>query len=73
MTRSHDWSHDLSLDRRGPACPLPVLKTRKALQRLAPGQRLLVEASDPLATIDIPHFVSRSSGRLVVEAMEDGR
>jgi tRNA 2-thiouridine synthesizing protein A len=72
MTQSDDWRHDLGLDLRGLACPLPVLKTRKALQPLASGQRLLVEASDPLAAIDIPHFVSQSGDRLVVEATEDG-
>jgi len=72
MTRSDDWSHDVGLDLRGLACPMPVLKTRKALQRLAPGDRLLVEATDPLAAIDIPHFVSQSGDRLVAEATEDG-
>lgn len=72
MTHDDDWRHDLSIDLRGLACPLPVLKTRKALKGLAPGRRLLVEATDPLAAIDIPHFVTQSGNRLVVAVTEDG-
>jgi tRNA 2-thiouridine synthesizing protein A len=41
-----DWSHDVGLDVRGLACPLPVLKARKALIGMAPGKRLLVETTD---------------------------
>jgi tRNA 2-thiouridine synthesizing protein A len=46
-----------TLDLRGLRCPLPALKTRRALSRLAPGDRLVVECSDPLATIDIPNLL----------------
>lgn len=60
-----DCTADETLDARGLACPLPVLKARKALQRLAPGARLLVEATDPMAAIDIPHFCEESGHRLV--------
>ncbi|MCP4382686.1 MAG: sulfurtransferase TusA family protein [Hyphomicrobiales bacterium] len=63
MTR--EPGHDLYLDLRGLACPLPVLKTRKALQALADGRRVLVEATDPLAAIDIPHFVEQAGHRLI--------
>jgi tRNA 2-thiouridine synthesizing protein A len=43
-------------DLRGLNCPLPVLKTRKRLSEMAAGETLIVETSDPLAVIDIPHF-----------------
>ena len=59
------WDCDRRLDLRGLACPLPVLKARKALLGLAPGKRLLVEASDPLAAIDIPHFCNEAGHRLI--------
>lgn len=72
MTRHDDWHHDLRLDLRGLACPLPVLKTRKALERLTKGQRLVVEATDPLAAVDIPLFVEQSGNRLVAAETEDG-
>ncbi|OJF92267.1 sulfurtransferase TusA family protein [Pararhizobium antarcticum] len=43
-------------DLKGLKCPLPVLKTRKRMQSLAPGSLIAVETTDPLAVIDIPHF-----------------
>jgi len=68
MTDSDAWDCDRRLDLRGLACPLPVLKTRKALRGLPPGARLLVEANDPLAAIDIPHFCAEAGHRLLASA-----
>ena len=48
----------VSLDLKGLKCPLPALKTRKALQGLAPGDEIEGVCTDPLAVIDIPHLVS---------------
>jgi len=45
-----------TLDARGLKCPLPVLKARKSLRSLAPGEVLAVLADDPAAFIDFPHF-----------------
>ena len=56
------------LDLSGLNCPLPALKTRKALKSLAPGDRLEVRCTDPLAAIDIPHLVGTTGHRL--EAVE---
>jgi tRNA 2-thiouridine synthesizing protein A len=60
-----DWSHMAALDARGLRCPLPVLRARKLLLALKDGQRLLVEASDPMAAIDFPHFCAETGHRLV--------
>jgi len=60
-----DWSHDVGLDVRGLACPLPVLKARKALIGMAPGKRLLVETTDPVAAIDMPNFCREAGHRLI--------
>lgn len=49
--------HPVRLDLRGLKCPLPALHTRRALERAAPGTRLVVECTDPMAVIDIPHLV----------------
>jgi tRNA 2-thiouridine synthesizing protein A len=51
---------DLTLDLRGLRCPLPALKTRKALTRLAAGDRLVVECTDPLSTLDIPNLINQT-------------
>ncbi len=52
------------LDLTGLKCPLPTLKTRKALQSLKPGDRLEVHCTDPLAAIDIPHLVQQTGDRV---------
>jgi tRNA 2-thiouridine synthesizing protein A len=51
---------DTTLDLRGLRCPLPALKTRKALTRLAGGDLLVVECTDPLSTLDIPHLINQT-------------
>jgi tRNA 2-thiouridine synthesizing protein A len=60
-------------DLRGLNCPLPVLRTRKRLAALRPGDRLVVQTTDPMAAIDIPAFCHEHGHRLVaVETMSDG-
>ena len=63
---------DFTLDLRDLRCPLPVLRTRKALRRLAPGAVLIVECTDPLAGIDIPHLVAQSGDVLRALDIIDG-
>ena len=41
------------LDARGLACPLPAIKAEAALAALAPGESLIVLATDPEAPVDI--------------------
>lgn len=62
---AHAGPEPTLLDVRGLLCPLPVLKARKAIGRLRAGDRLLVEATDPMAAIDIPHFCTENGHRLV--------
>lgn len=51
---------DLELDCAGLLCPLPVLRARKRLLSMAPGQVLKVLATDKMAAIDLPHFCAQS-------------
>ena len=51
---------ETGLDLSGLKCPLPALKTRKALARLGAGDRLVVTTTDPMAAIDIPHLVQQT-------------
>lgn len=53
-----------TLDLTGLKCPLPALKTRKALERLPTGERLEVYCTDPLAVIDIPALVQQTGDKL---------
>ncbi len=52
------------LDLTGLKCPLPALKTRKALRALPPGGWLEVHCTDPLSAIDIPNLVRETGDRL---------
>ncbi|WOJ89119.1 sulfurtransferase TusA family protein [Methylocapsa polymorpha] len=62
----------ISLDLRGLLCPLPALRTRKALRKLSPGDLLVVECTDPLAVIDIPHLVRQTGDILERQDAMDG-
>lgn len=53
------------LDTRDMLCPIPVLKARKALKGLAPGDVLDLLATDPKAREDIPAFCEATGHRLV--------
>lgn len=60
------------LDARGLICPLPVLKAQKRLRALAPGERLVVLATDPKAPADFAHFCEAGGHRLVESTESDG-
>ena len=45
-----------NLDATGLSCPLPVLKARRAMQELKPGEVLEVLATDPAAPKDFVNF-----------------
>jgi tRNA 2-thiouridine synthesizing protein A len=53
-----------TLNLRGLKCPLPALRTRKALKGLPPGTALVVECTDPMAAIDIPNLVRETGDTL---------
>ncbi|MFQ5350897.1 MAG: sulfurtransferase TusA family protein [Thermoanaerobaculia bacterium] len=53
------------LDCRGLYCPLPVLRTERALAGLAAGEVLKVVATDPVAELDMAVFSQRSGHRLL--------
>lgn len=55
---------ETTIDLRGLKCPLPALRARKALSRLAAGDLLVVECTDPLAAIDIPNLVRETGDQL---------
>lgn len=58
------------LDATGLLCPLPVLKLRKRLAGLAPGEQIAMRADDPAAVIDVPHFCAEA-GHTLVETREE--
>jgi tRNA 2-thiouridine synthesizing protein A len=63
---------EILVDARGHHCPVPTLKLRRALAAAPAGARLRLLATDPLARIDVPHFLTQVGAELV-ETTEDGR
>lgn len=64
--------HEAEIDVRGLMCPLPVLKARKRLAAMQPGDTLKVLATDPAAAIDFPHYCSESGNELVSQCEDAG-
>ena len=62
-----------TLDLTGLKCPLPALKTRKALKSLEPGDLLEVHCTDPLSVIDIPHLIQETGDRVEIIQCAENR
>lgn len=63
----------ITLDLLGLKCPMPVLRTRKALKSLAVGDRLEVLCSDPLSVIDIPNLIRETGDRVEIAERNETR
>jgi tRNA 2-thiouridine synthesizing protein A len=61
----------VELDTSGLKCPLPVLKTKKALRALDSGELIRVTATDPAALDDFPAYCA-TAGHELVESRSDG-
>jgi tRNA 2-thiouridine synthesizing protein A len=59
------------LDLRGIRCPQVVLEAKKKLRELPAGEVLVLECTDPLAAIDVPHFVRQTGNTLLAEEKRD--
>ena len=62
---------DREVDARGLICPLPVLRARKVLLAMRPGEVLRVVATDPIAAIDLPHFCAEAGHEHLGQTRED--
>ncbi|HEV2477194.1 MAG TPA: sulfurtransferase TusA family protein [Candidatus Dormibacteraeota bacterium] len=60
----------MSLDLKGLSCPLPIIKTAKAMKELAPGQLLEAQATDPGSVSDFKAW-SKTTGNPLLEATQD--
>ncbi len=63
----------VDIDALGLRCPLPVLRIRKLMRRLAPGDVLRVTSDDPTALIDIPHYCNEHGHKLIEQSGESDR
>jgi TusA-related sulfurtransferase len=72
MNAGDPLAYDEVLDVQGLNCPVPILKTKVALNRLRDGQVLKVLATDPLAPVDFRAFCARSPNELLQLQETDG-
>ena len=62
---------DVVLDAKGLNCPLPILRTKKALQNMKPGGLLEVLATDAGSVADFESFC-RQTGNQLVSSNKEG-
>jgi len=62
-----------TLDTSGLKCPMPVLKTRRKLAEMQPGDHLHVTATDPMALKDMPDYCSLAGHQLLMAREQNDR
>lgn len=63
---------DKELDARGVNCPLPILRTKKALSDMGSGRVLKVIASDPGSVADFRAFAKQTGNELLADSESVG-
>jgi len=61
---------DKLLDVKGLSCPLPIVKTKKTIDQLEPGQVLEIHATDKGAKKDLTAW-AKSAGHKLIQQEED--
>jgi tRNA 2-thiouridine synthesizing protein A len=61
-----------TLDASGLACPMPVVKTKMAINKLESGQTLKVISTDRGSLSDIPAWAESTGNRLLEQEEQDG-
>ena len=64
--------HDREVDARGLNCPLPILRTKKALNDMDSGQTVRVVATDPGSVRDFLAFAKQTGNELLEHGEQDG-
>jgi tRNA 2-thiouridine synthesizing protein A len=61
-----------TLDAKGLACPMPIVKTKKAMEELNAGEVLEIHATDKGAKNDLAAWAKSGGHELVKDTEEDG-
>lgn len=64
--------YDRELDVKGLNCPLPILRTKKALADMQSGQTLRVMATDPGSVKDFQAFARQTGNEMLSSGQADG-
>jgi tRNA 2-thiouridine synthesizing protein A len=63
---------DREVDARGLNCPLPILRTKKALNDMTSGQVIRILATDPASVRDFEAFARQTGNELIEHGECDG-
>ena len=64
---------DKEFDASGLACPMPIVKTKKSLGGMVPGQVLRVIATDPGSVCDMAAFAEETGNTLLASTTENSK
>jgi tRNA 2-thiouridine synthesizing protein A len=67
-----DYETDLTIDAKGQKCPMPVLLASRGMKKLAPGQVMLLEATDAGSRSDIPSWAKDTGNELLETSSVNG-
>ena len=68
-----DLKADLTLDNSGLSCPMPIIKTKKAMDGMRVGEILKMIATDPGSVSDIQAWVKKTGQELVGQEIEGNK
>ncbi|WP_336775187.1 sulfurtransferase TusA family protein [Paenibacillus sp. MMO-58] len=63
---------DIIVDTKGMACPMPIVKAKKALDALQVGQTMVVISTDKGSVNDFQAWVKQTKHELIKHEQEDG-
>jgi tRNA 2-thiouridine synthesizing protein A len=70
-TETSRMNFDKEFDASGLACPLPIVKTKKALNDMSSGQVLRVVSTDPGSVCDMAAFAEQTGNQLLEQSTEN--
>jgi tRNA 2-thiouridine synthesizing protein A len=70
MTEIRNIVFNAEVDAIGMNCPLPILRTKKALATMQSGEVLKIKATDAGAAHDFPAFAKQTGNELIATANE---
>ncbi|MGI5878834.1 MAG: sulfurtransferase TusA family protein [Christensenellales bacterium] len=65
-------SKEVTLDCLGEACPVPLMKTQKALEKLEAGDVLIVQIDHSCAMKNVPEWARKQGYGVEIEEVDDG-
>jgi len=69
-SKEKNMKSNLQLDAKGLSCPMPIVKTKKAIDTLTSGEILEVQVTDKGALADIPAW-AKAGGHTILDKSED--